>query len=250
MAGQYGDGLLRFGRAILLLRYLKVSKEDWKLIVVMFVNPTMSLVMTTNKFRVEIISTRTFMKKTVLYISFFFLLILYNFLIVDKVSFHYNLVGGMEKISTSSTLSLISAILLAPIIEESVFRWALIRNNLIKYPIYMIISAILFLFINKFLGVAILAIYAMLLILKLWKNDEREVFFNIFILVSALSFCFVHIPVIKAETWSINVFISILAFLPIGIFFSLTRIQFGIKYSILSHAVYNSLILITNEVVY
>ena len=250
MAGHYGDGLLRFGQAILLLRYLKVSKEDWKLIVVRFVKPTMSHVNPSNKFRVEVISTRTFMKKPVLYFLLFFLLILYNFLIVDKVSFHFNLLGGMEKVSTSSTLSLISAILLAPIIEESVFRWALIRKNLIKYPIYMIISAIIFLFINSYLGVTILAIYSILLILKLWKNDEREVFFNIFILVSALSFSLVHVPVIKAETLSISVLISILAFLPIGIFFSLTRIQFGIKYSILSHAVYNSLILITNEVVY
>ena len=188
--------------------------------------------------------------KILLFVLIFFGLLIYNFIIVDRVSLHFNLSGGMKSISSISPIGLLSALLLAPLIEESLFRWALVRNEIIKYFLYIFISMCILFFIEIYSGILFISIFSVILFIKNRKNIESELSFRVFILFGSLAFSIIHIPVINGATIMIDILMALLAFFPIGLFFSFVRIQVGIKYSILIHGIYNLIILSINEIIY
>lgn len=110
-------------------------------------------------------------------LSIFLILLIYNYLIVDRVSLYFHLAGGMKSVSSISSIGLLSALLLAPLIEETLFRWALVRNNIIKYFIYIFISICILFFIEIYSGILFILIFSVILFTKNKKKIESELNF-------------------------------------------------------------------------
>ncbi len=177
-------------------------------------------------------------------------LFLYNYFVVDKISLHYGLTGGMRSFSDLSTISVLSAIVIAPLIEESVFRGVLVKNDGIKFYMYIFLSVLVCLFIDVFSGIILSCAFLGLFLLFLKRKGEFDWIFVAFVIFGAITFCLVHVPVIGAPTYQINLFVSLLAFLPVGLFLSFSRVKYGLRYSILLHGLYNLIILCLNAIVY
>ncbi len=180
----------------------------------------------------------------------FFSLLAYNFLIIDSITIYFNLSNGIKTITTSSLITLLSAILFAPLIEEFVFRWSLNRNDDVKYYIYLLVSVCILFFVETYFGILLFTIFSYLFSFKYKFKTESKIHFNLFLFSAAISFCIVHIPVINAPTLSINIFMALITFLPIGLFFSYIRVCIGLREAIISHSIYNLLTLAINEVIY
>ncbi|PZX61347.1 CAAX prenyl protease-like protein [Algoriphagus ratkowskyi] len=190
------------------------------------------------------------MNEKLKFVIVFFGLIIYNFVFVDKISFHFGLEGNTKAFSSLTLISIISAIVIAPILEESIFRWVLLKNEMIKYYLYILYSLCIILFIDVNTGVILLLFFSGGLLLLHKVKEESSLIFYVFIFFGAITFSLIHIPVISGSSLRINLIIAISAFLPIGFFLSLIRTKFGLIYSILLHCVYNVIILSVNEVVY
>lgn len=190
------------------------------------------------------------MNKTLKFTLVFFTLLAYNFLIVDSFTIYFNLSNGMKTLTTSSLITLLSAILFAPLIEESIFRLAIIQNNNFKYYIYLVVSICILLFIEAYSGILLVIVFSSLFLIKTKFKNENENHFNLFLIIAAITFSIVHLPVINASSLSINVFMALIAFLPIGLFLSYIRVSYGIQGSIISHSIYNLLTLAINEIIY
>ena len=180
----------------------------------------------------------------------FFGLILYNYLVVDQFSFYFGLEGAERSFSSLSFVAILSAILVAPALEEALFRWVLLKGDRMKFYIYMLFSICILFFINSYFGCVLLISFFCLLLVVNKLKSESDFLFKVFLVIAALTFSVVHIPVVDAPRLWVGFLIALMAFFPIGLFFSFSRIRFGLKYSILVHSLYNLLILGINEIVY
>lgn len=189
--------------------------------------------------------------KIIILILIFFLLIIFNYLVSDKISAILGLEGYKKSFSDMNNLAIISALVIAPIIEESIFRYSLLRGNNYKFFIYISFCLIIVLFINIWIGVILLFGFSVLSFLYFYfLKTESKLRFIFFIILSAITFSIMHIPAINGETIWINTLVVSVSLFPIGLFFCLVRSDFGFEVAILAHFTYNLLTLSFNEIIY
>lgn len=190
-------------------------------------------------------------KKGIFAFLVFLFLILFNYLVADKVSANFGLEGFKKSISDMDNLALLSALVIAPLLEESLFRYSLTKGNNYKYFIYLLMCVLIVLFINIWSGIILLLGFSVLAYLhfSLFKTESRFQFI-IFLFMSAITFSIVHIPAINGENIFINMYVVSLSLFPIGLFFCIIRNDFGFGFAIFTHFTYNLLTISLNEIIY
>lgn len=149
-----------------------------------------------------------------------------------------------------SSLAIFSALIVAPFIEESVFRYSLQKNNIYKFFIYMILTILILTFINLYIGLFLLLAFGYFSLQGFKLKTESDTAFKAFVILSALTFSLCHIPMINGPSSWKSGLIVIVSLFPVGLFFSYIRIESGFKYSIFTHILYNLIILTINEIIY
>ena len=150
--------------------------------------------------------------------------------------------------------SILFVCVLAPFLEEYVFRWFLKKIYATIYFLFFTISAIFIAALgNEYVEVAVFliflitAMFAANYLKKLSqtkKLDLWKTYFPIIFYLSAIVFGLIHISnydglTIKDPTFILYVSTQIIGGLSLGYI----RIKYGLKYSILFHASYNSFVL-------
>ncbi|MFA6705547.1 MAG: CPBP family intramembrane glutamic endopeptidase [Bacteroidales bacterium] len=138
----------------------------------------------------------------------------------------------LEQISSlNGWLFLITAVVIAPILEEFSFRSWAINKKWTKYLSLVASSAFLF-FINPY--ISIVYFLAFLLVVLLLKNKPKTMLISLAI-ISSLGFVLAH-----SENLELSVYIiSIPTYLSIALLLSFVAIRFKFRYAILTHSIYN-----------
>ncbi|EIM78570.1 hypothetical protein A3SI_02371 [Nitritalea halalkaliphila LW7] len=147
-------------------------------------------------------------------------------------------------------LSLLFALLFAPIMEESVFRYALERNNSYKYITHIGVALLFVGGIDLYLGSFFLVLFIGFLMHFGRHKKESTTAFRFFVLSSALLFCLVHIPNVGDVSLGLASLILVICLFPAALVFSYVRVRYGFGYAILTHGLFNLSILTLNEVLY
>ncbi len=139
-------------------------------------------------------------------------------------------------------------ILIAPVLEELLYRLPLKKN---RYVIFSLLISVVYILIFNILIVKIaLIIYLLSIIYLIFSKNEVP---KVFIILSILVFTISHLGNYNvAEIKSLNFFSLLFLLLPqmiLGIINSLIRINISFKYSLLYHALYNMSI-ITLAIIY
>ncbi len=184
--------------------------------------------------------------------------LLFGFLIVDNISIWLNL--SFHKGSEIEYITIVSGVILAPILEEVLFRLGLGNS---KSTIVFLFSPILISFFvfygyfKDFLFIPFLVFsYAVFLFVKNIKNleliyENNKIFWWV---INALIFSLCHIFYLDGEVISLyqKVLFLFIAYIPISICTIYLRVSFnfGIFYAILLHSLTNLCTLILNYILY
>ena len=189
-----------------------------------------------------------------LFFSYLFISLIIGFILSmpATILFHLKLVPSITLNSEIIKNNFVIIILIAPIIEEAIFRLSL------KFkPIYLALSLSLFFsffFIDSLNNTTLLLlvcfVFSILLIifqkrdLKIYLNNFWNRKFPVIFYSSAILFAIMHLTIFEfSSMWQIFVVpFLILANLSCGLIYGFIRIRFGILYTILLH-ITNNLIL-------
>lgn len=179
----------------------------------------------------------------------------YQYLLIDPLAIKMG-VGGMDiGFSNSDNLTIISALLLAPILEELFSRGFLTgkRNHFWFFFLQPLIGAFMFKeFSWFFLGTGLL-----FLVVLLWEQHRdpeqnyisRSLFYFSF-LFAALFFTLLHYENIESQSLEITLAFTFAAILPAALLFGWIRFQGGLRYSMTAHALFNLITITLNELLY
>jgi membrane protease YdiL (CAAX protease family) len=163
----------------------------------------------------------------------------------------------LDTFSNSSVIKVISALLIAPVVEEIIFRTHLGNKDWNAWFIYLmlIVVAAVFWNISRIMSGSIFVLISFLLIITV-KNKGPKLIFNkyfawIFFL-TAILFSLVHIQIVHealgSSSYRLSIAVTLVSFLPVGIIFGLIRMKFGLPQSILFHGLNNLIALSLNEI--
>lgn len=185
-------------------------------------------------------------------------LVAYQYLFVDHIAHYFGDTLYKKKINFHEYDIWISAIILAPIIEEALFRLPLTEKE--KYNWILIVPTIIFSIVSffvfkPFLIIALLLIgysffcifYKSITIPKLYSTNRLLI-----VTFVSIAFSFMHIVLYLDGTLSLiqQILLVFLAYLPLSFALAYTRIRFGFKYAIVLHSFLNLSTIILNSIVY
>lgn len=187
-----------------------------------------------------------------LWIGFLALIIigLFNKFFVDPLALLMGITPDLINFSDISQSQLWSALLLAPIIEELVFRNHLKLDKKQFYTAALIPLAVSMVF-NLSSWVIIISIIVGILILvfsnKLISFLREDIWYKILFVVTALMFSFMHFPAIENDNLYSRVLIVLLAFFPLACLLGFIRIKVGLAAAMVAHSMANLLTMLLNQ---
>ena len=186
------------------------------------------------------------------------LLLVYNFSIADSLSEHYNLTIHKNNISFAEYDIWFSAIFLAPIIEESLFRLPLSENENLNWMLFfpfLIFSIVAFFTFQYFLIISILLFLYVVYQIFIKSNTFTQFYVKnkyLVIVFVSVAFSFAHIVLLSNEPllpWD-KLLLVLVAYFPISIALAYFRIKNGILTAILFHSSVNLSTIILNNFIY
>lgn len=179
----------------------------------------------------------------------------YEYLLVDPLAMYFGVDGLDKGFSNSGRLDIVSALLLAPVLEELLSRGFLSGKR----------KHFIFLFIQPFLGMLIFGDYWWLFLgigigFLVWVIHEQNqrpddiylskpLFYASFIFTT-LVFTLLHLGNVESSSSTLDWTFTILGIMPGAILFGWVRYQAGLGYAMLTHGIFNLLTLSLNEALY
>ncbi|MGK0379594.1 MAG: membrane protease YdiL (CAAX protease family) [Patiriisocius sp.] len=194
--------------------------------------------------------------KSLLY-SLLFLLI-YSFTIGDSISDYYRITSHKTIVDFIDYEIWISAIFIAPIIEEFLFRLALTKIkylNLIWILPNVLFAILIYFKFFSFLFIP-LGLFAFIIFLLYKQNFSLDKLYTknimFWVINSSFIFSFIHIVYLLNESLLFfeKALIVFVVFLPVGLTLASIRIRYGIIYSLLLHSLLNFFTILLNHVIY
>ncbi|WP_291783874.1 CPBP family glutamic-type intramembrane protease [Cecembia sp.] len=179
----------------------------------------------------------------------------YQYILIDPIAIKLE-IGGLDKgFSNSDSIDILSALLLAPVLEELLSRGFLSGKR----------KHFIFLFIQPLLGMLIFGTYWWLFLgigfgFLVWIIHERNqrpddvylssaLFYASFIFTT-LVFTILHVGNVESSSIALDWTFTILGILPAAILFGWVRYQAGLAFSMLTHGIFNLLTISLNEIIY
>ncbi|MBN2668929.1 MAG: CPBP family intramembrane metalloprotease [Bacteroidales bacterium] len=156
-------------------------------------------------------------------------------LLINAFNFNPSIKGSFDEFikKGSNLLLLISTLIIAPIIEELVFRGWVIKR---KYSIYIsLTSVIIFGFFSANLITALVIVFITLLWF-VFKRNKQSV-----ILLNSISFALLHLNFSNFLILNIGVFLYTFG---LGLFFSVIALKKGLGYAMIIHSSVNLIVII------
>ncbi|RZS95719.1 type II CAAX prenyl endopeptidase Rce1 family protein [Cecembia calidifontis] len=179
----------------------------------------------------------------------------YEYLLVDPIAMQLG-VGGLNKgFSNSDNIDVLSALVLALILEELFSRGFLSGKR--KHFGFIFIQPIIGMVIFKeywwvFMGIG-LAFLVWVIHEQNKKPDDvylsTPLFYTSFVFTT-LFFTILHLGNVESSSLALDWTFTFAGILPGAIFFGWVRYQEGLGYSMLAHAVFNTLTITLNEILY
>ena len=177
-------------------------------------------------------------------------LILYQFLVAERIALWLDIVPPKDTFSSLSTIQIISAIFIAPVIEESVCRYHLSNKKKGKWMFIIMLALSPILLSNLgIITIVLLVIITLfsLITYKKWKNYINDKLFIPALLISSLLFSLFHVSLIKSGSIINDIIMAIVAFFPFAVSQGMLIKRSNLLTVILFHSCYNSLILVFND---
>jgi hypothetical protein len=179
-------------------------------------------------------------------------LLIYNFLFADTIAGFFQTDSHTKTFASIGWTGVLSALILAPVIEEFVFRKGLSgKPQDLKYVVIMPIPLM---FLNFWLGLVIWL--SLLLYFFGGQNKNFNVplkghLYNVLVFSSAVIFSIMHVITIDdIDSILIKIMLCLVAFLPTALYLTYVRVRYGFIYAILAHALLNGIALSLNSVIY
>lgn len=190
-------------------------------------------------------------------IIFLIVCVFYNLIISHLVSLFASLKQPLKQDTfyNISSLTLVSALVVAPFIEELIFRGFLSTKRAYYFTIPILLPIIFYAFHFNRYALAIVGILSLLFVIVCFNAKSFDFIytrlFNVLVIFSCLSFCLAHIIVMeKYFSFQTALLSSILVFTPLAYLLAKVRMIYGIVYSILAHSLHNIFMLGLNSLIY
>lgn len=182
----------------------------------------------------------------------FIFIIAYGFIVVDNIFKLLKINNNIDTFYNLSGIEFVSAIFIAPILEEFIFRTHLSYERKHFYGILLIILASGLFYSD--LGVYFLLFLFLLFIIIVFFYNKTQVLLMIrfpkaTFLSTSIIFCVFHFFYLKDYDFTFlnKVMILLLHYLPLSLFLGFIRKKYGLSYSMMAHSVNNILVLLGNS---
>lgn len=181
--------------------------------------------------------------------------IAFTYLISDPIAMRLGVTGFDDTFSTVDNFSIWSALLIAPIIEELLFRFHLSGKREHAYCFLIPLFITMLVFITYWYFCLIGAIIFLVFIRgEAYKFPEKKelsstLFYTIFI-ITAVMFSSLHYVNIVVENEMLAIFLVIIALTPSALLFGYVRYKKGLLYAIVFHSLSNLTTFILNDLIY
>lgn len=188
---------------------------------------------------------------TILYIA----IIAYTYLISDPIAMSLGVKGYDRAFSDLDSVSIWSALLIAPIIEELIFRFHLSGRR--EHAYFFLIPMIIVMFVfNSFWYIFFLG--AVLFMIRMWWEGRQEsnkknlsnFLFYTMVIITTLIFTSLHFITVVTDDEMLAIFSVILALTPSALLFSFIRYKKGLVYAMVFHSLSNFTTIFLNGLIY
>ncbi|WP_186757382.1 CPBP family glutamic-type intramembrane protease [Echinicola salinicaeni] len=194
-------------------------------------------------------------KLYLIYLGIFVVLLLFEFFVVDRAASFFEVAGNDQTFETLSYSGVLSALMIAPAIEELFFRGYL--NGLRKH--YWLITP------QVLLGIIILPEWTIeisigflfllcLILTDRYRVDDQvrisKLLFYVSMLFSSVLFSLFHLSKVNHHSGYISFLFVMVAMLPVAVYFSYIRYNSGLTSAIITHMLYNATALTINTFIY
>lgn len=190
-------------------------------------------------------------------ILFLIVCVFYNLIISHLVSLFATLKQPLKQDTfyNISSLTLVSALVIAPFIEELIFRGFLSTKRAYLFSIPILLPIIFYAFHFNGYALVVVGILSLIFVILCFNVKSFDFihtrFFSVLVIFSCLSFCLAHIIVMEKYFNFQTAFLSsILVFTPLAYLLAKVRMIYGIVYSILAHSLHNIFMLGLNSLIY
>lgn len=181
----------------------------------------------------------------------FFGLLCYIYIITDPIASFFGISSNEQVFNDYELKGIIRVLIIAPILEELLFRIHLSGQRNHAWGSLLMIIPISLIF-NLGWIIIILLLFGGFIVLFYEKFSEiiSDKFFNLVFYISSFLFALAHFPVIDANTIYGRFLIIIIAYFPIGIYFGYMRKKYGLSISVCTHSLLNFSVLAINSQIY
>lgn len=185
---------------------------------------------------------------------FFILTIIYTYAVSDPIFQFYEIEGYDDSFRDLDRVGVFSGLLIAPVLEELIFRGYLTGYR--KHFLFIIPQIIIILIIlHDYYFILALLFSAFLMFIFYYdkrRNDSRisqqTLYFSVFF--TSVLFSIIHYQNFAIDSLSFSLALSLIAFLPGALFLVYVRYHGGLVYSIIAHFLLNLSTLIINGLIY
>ena len=193
--------------------------------------------------------------KLKIYLAILVIIKIYNFLIVDNIFFTLGINSTSSNFQNISIIGFISAIFIAPIIEEIIFRTHL--NFKKKHFFGLILMLLAFAVVFNSSGWYFTVIAVSLSILILVFHDKFQYLIQVryqkgTFIVTSILFCLIHYSYLNEYNFSVleKIGLLLLHYLPLSLFLGVLRKKSGLVPSMGAHSLNNFLSILGNSLLY
>lgn len=189
------------------------------------------------------------------YLIIFLIILAYTYFVSDPLAKYFGITGYQDSFGTMTTLAIFSALLIAPILEELIFRSYFTgyrKDYLLILMQFLLAFIVLFEFFYSIFIIASILI-AIFFIENKGKDKtiyvSKKLLLSTFILSSIL-FCILHYKNVESSSVSLSIAFTLIALLPGALFFGLVRYRNGIVAAMILHSIFNFSVLFLNNIFY
>ncbi len=186
----------------------------------------------------------------------------YNFCAVSYIEDRYKIIEPQDTFMSLGILGMFSALILAPFLEEFIFRYTLSKSykyGLIVLIIWVIISIyIMSNFVIIFSYICIISVLILLIHFftfgsefKICQLDKSKfIIFWLHFLSSSIVFCLAHVIILSKYdmNYLLKFLITLIVFLPLSLTLATLRYKKGMKFNLFLHSLHNLGIILVNSI--
>ncbi|WP_186757383.1 CPBP family glutamic-type intramembrane protease [Echinicola salinicaeni] len=189
--------------------------------------------------------------KTILIL--YLILMVYNHFIVDSIAYYFEVTGETPDFQSSDWEDLLGLLIIAPFLEELIFRAYL--SGYVKHYLFIVIPIIISSLLNfswiiwiiLFSGALITLFYMESINGKDGSKISKKLLYLSILFISVL-FAFSHLKTIEGDSDLNRYLVVLMAFVPGGIFLSCIRLEKGLWTAMLFHSLINFTVLSLNSI--